>query len=182
VQQNCTVTFTASPGASVAALYSGESVSPVSGNPVTVTVEGGRAGILLRASRTPGSIVVTATNSCGLPSATVNLTSTAVSEPIPALPWGIVSANHGVSGPHLQSGALLRLKTVCTAKGIAISFPSGTEKTVQIIDCQGKTMASFTLKNGIPALVNQSVAGSGIFYAVWDDRGRQMLTKLNAVR
>jgi hypothetical protein len=182
VQQNCTITFTASPGASVAALYSGDSVAPASGNPVTVAVEGGRAGVLLRTTRTPGSIVVTATNSCGLPSATVNLTSTSVSEPIPALTWGAATASHGALDSHLQSGNALRLKSVCTGKGVAISFPPGIEKTVQIIDCQGKAMASFTLKNGMPALVGHGVVGSGILYAVWDDNGRQMLTRLNVVR
>jgi beta-galactosidase len=181
VQQNCVLTFTASPTTSITALYSEESANPMSGNSVTVTVEGGRAGILVRANRTPGNIVVTATNSCGLPSATVNLTSTAVSETIPALSWNAVSAER--PGTLLQSGnAPLRLKTVYTPKGIALSFPSGVDKTVRIIDCRGKTVAAFTLKNGVPALVDHGVMGSGVFYAAWDDQGGHMLTRLNMVR
>jgi hypothetical protein len=180
VQQSCTITFTASPAASITALYSGESVAPVSGNPVTVTVEGGRAGILLRTNRTPGAITVTATNSCGLPSATVNLTSTAVSETIPALGWDGSSANYGMFP---QSGNVrLRLKTVYTRKGIELSFPSGVDKTVRIVDCRGKTVAAFTLKNGASSFVDGNVTASGVFYAAWDDRGGQMLTRLNIVR
>jgi beta-galactosidase len=180
VQQNCSITFSASPGASVVALYPGDSAAKSSaGNPVTVQVEGGRAGILLRTNRTPGNIVVTATSSCGLPATTVNLTSIAVSEPIPTLSWETVSVS---PFSYLQSGEALRLKTAYTGKGIAISFPSGAQKTVGIMDCRGKTVASFTLKNGIPALLGRSITGSGIFYAVWDDNGRQMLTRLTIVR
>ena len=145
VQQNCTITFTATPGASVAALYSGESVSLTTGNPVTVTVEGGRAGILLRTTRTPGSIAVTATNSCGLPSATVNLTSSAASNPIPALPWNVVSSRQN---SHMQTGDALRLKAVCTGKGIAISFPSEAERTIQIFDCKGRQLLAIKGASG----------------------------------
>jgi hypothetical protein len=181
VQQNCTVTFSASPASCITALYSGDSVSPQSGNPVTVAFEGGRAGILLRTSRTPGTITVSASIGCGnLTAPSVTLTSNAVSEPIPTLQWGAVSTPTGAS---VQSGyTQLRLKTMHTEKGIVISFPMGIEKTVQIMDCQGKTVASFTLKNGMPVLVGHNVTGSGIMYAVWDDRGRQMLTRLNVVR
>ncbi len=179
VQQTCTVTFTATPAASVTALYSGESVAPVSGNPVTVTVEGGRAGILLRTSRTPGAITVTVTNSCGLPSNTVNLTSTAVNETLPTLSWGGVSVIPCIP---LQSPEVCRLKTAYAGKGILLSFPSGVEKNVQIIDCQGKTAASFALKNGAPALLSRSLIGNGIFYAVWNDKGGQMLARLNVIR
>jgi len=93
--------------------------------------------------------------------------------------WPPTSVLPGV--PH-QSNDVLRLKTVYNIKGVAISFPGGTEKTIRIINCQGKTMASYTLKNGIPALVNHGVTGNGIFYAVWDDNGRPMLSRLNIVR
>jgi Glycoside hydrolase family 2 C-terminal domain 5 len=181
VQQNCVLTFTASSATSITALYSEESANPKSGNPVTVTVEGGRAGILVRASRTPGNIVVNVTNSCGLPSGTVNLTSTAVNETIPALSWDGVSAERPGAFP--QSGNVpLRLKTAYTRKGIELSFPSGIDKTVRIVDCRGKTVAALTLKNGVPALVDHGVSGSGVFYAAWDDRGGHMLTRLNIVR
>jgi hypothetical protein len=179
VQQNCVLTFTASPATSITALYSEESANPKSGNSVTVTVEGGRAGVLVRASRTPGNIAVNVTNSCGLPPATVNLTSTAVSETIPALNWDATSL---LQGTHLQSGDALRLKIAYTGKGIAISFPSHVEKTVQIINCQGKTVCSYSLKDGKPALVGGGIIGCGVFYAAWDDRGGRMHTRLNIVR
>jgi len=182
LHQACNITFTVTAGASsVAMLYTGHSTAPTTGaSSVTCAVEGGRAGILLRTSTTPGTITVTVTNSCGLTNPPpVTLTSTASAEIIPALVWDGTSVR---SGSQLQSGDVLRLKTVYTGKGIMISFPSGAEKTVRIINCQGKIVASPTLKNGIPALVGHRVTGSGIFYAVWDDNGRRMLTRLNNVR
>ena len=75
-----------------------------------------------------------------------------------------------------------RLKIAYTAKGIALSFPSGVDKTVRIVDCRGKTVAAFTLKNGMPVLVDHGIAGSGVFYAAWDDLGGHELTRLNIVR
>jgi hypothetical protein len=179
VQQNCNITFAATPGTSVAALYTGHSASPTFGNPVTVGVEGGRAGILLRTSRTPGSITVTATNSCGLATVSTTLVSTAVNNSIPPLPWSVVSAR---TDSHMKTCDALRLKTVYPGKYIAISFPSGVKKTVRIIDYRGKTMASYTLKNGMPTLVDHNVTGIGIFYAIWDDNGRRMLARLNIIR
>jgi hypothetical protein len=166
---------------SVAMLYTGHSTAPTTGaSSVTCAVEGGRAGILLRTSTTPGTITVTMTNSCGLPNPPpVTLTSTAAAETIPALTWDGTSVK---SGSHLQTGDALRLKTVYTGKGIMISFPSGAEKNVKIINSQGKVVASHTLKNGVPALAGYRVIGSGIFYAVWDNNGRRMCTRLNSVR
>ncbi len=180
VQQNCTVTFSASPASCVTALCSGDSVSPQSGNPVTVAFEGGRAGILLRASRIPGGITVSATTSCGLTIAPVTVVSTAVTEPIPTLSWGgtgILPASY----VHPPTGQL-RLKTQFTGNGLAISFPAGVERTVQIIDCQGRTLASYVLKNGTSALVNRSATGNGAFYAIWDDSSSQTLTPITILR
>jgi beta-galactosidase len=177
----CNVTFTVSSGtSSVAMLYTGESVNPTSGaSAVTCAVEGGRAGIYLRTSTTPGAITVTATTSCGLAATTVGLTSTAADETLPTLSWGGTAVS-----PEFERriNDVARLKTAYTGKGIMISFPSKTEKTVHILNSQGKTVASYTLKNGIPALVSHSATGSGIFNAVWDDNGRRMLARLNMVR
>jgi hypothetical protein len=51
-----------------------------------------------------------------------------------------------------------------------------------LINSQGRTLASYSLKNGVPALVRRSVVGSGIFNAVWDDNGRRAIVRLNNVR
>jgi beta-galactosidase len=179
--QACNVTFTVSSGASsVAMLYTGESVNPASGaSTVACAVEGGRAGIFLRTSTIPGNIVVTATTSCGLSATTVNLTSTAADETLPTLVWDGTSVNSG-SQPGFND--VLRLKTVYTGKGIMISFPKGTEKTVRIMNSQGRILASYTLKNGIPVLVDHRVVASGILYAVWDDADRRIRVRLNNVR
>jgi beta-galactosidase len=173
----CNVTFSVTSGASsVAMLYTGESGNPTSGaSSVTCAVEGGRAGIFLRTSTTPGNIVVTAGTSCGLSATTVNLTSTAADETIPSLIWDGTSVN---SVSQLRFNDALRLKIVHTGKGIMISFPSGVEKTVQIINSQGKTIAFYTLKKGVPALVGHKDIGSGIFTAVWNDNGRRAVTRM----
>jgi hypothetical protein len=179
VQQSCVLTFTASQSSAITALYSEESANPKSGNPsVTVTVEGGRAGVLLRASRTPsnGPIVVTVTNNCNLPTVTASVTTVAANETIPNLETSVLQNDYR------KTGEGLRLKTVSTMKGIAISFPAGVEKSVRIINCQGKTVAAFILKNGMPALMDGTVGASGVFYAAWDDNGQQRLARLNIVR
>jgi hypothetical protein len=177
----CNITFTVTTGASsVAMLYTGHSTGPTSGaSAVTCAVEGGRAGCVLRTSRIAGAIVVTATSSCGLTQTTVPLNSSTVTEPVPPLVWGGVGVQHGLQ---LNSQEPQRLKTVYTAKGVALSFPSGAEKKVRIIDCQGREAASFTLKNATPVYFGRSNTGSGIFYAVWNDNGRRLLTRLAAVR
>jgi hypothetical protein len=180
-QEACNVTFAVSSGASsVAMLYTGESANPTSGaSSVTCAVEGGRAGIFLRTSTTPGNIVVTATTSCGLAATTVNLTSVGATETIPALVWDGTAVSPGF-GRRVNDA--LRLKAVYTGKGIMISFPSGAEKAVKIINCQGKTVASYILNKGIPALVSRGDIGSGIFDAVWDDNGRRAVLRMNMVR
>jgi Beta-galactosidase/beta-glucuronidase len=164
----CNITFTASPAGCVSALYSGHSTSPTSGNPVTCAVEGGRAGVLLRTSRTAGAITVTAASSCGLTSAsaTVNLTSTTVSESFasPVFPQQ--------PAQHLQEiEASKRLAVSYTGKGAVIIFPPGAEKTVCLLNCQGKTVAAFTLKER-KILVDRHSMANGIVYVAWKINGR----------
>jgi beta-galactosidase len=178
VQTACNITFTASPAGCVTALYTGHSTAPTSGNPVTCAVEGGRAGILVRTSRTAGTITVTATSSCGLTAASVNITSNAVTEPIPTFAWGTVPV---LKDNLSQFNTMRELKTVYTGKGILLSFPTGMEKSVKIINGQGKVVASYALKNGKQVLVDKNVTGNGIFYAVWNENGRKQMA-LNIVR
>ena len=69
-----------------------------------------------------------------------------------------------------------------TARGVMLSFPAGVEKTVRIIDIQGRERGAYVLKNGAGVLVNRSIGGgSGIVYAVWDEGGHRMLARLNTV-
>jgi hypothetical protein len=180
VHTNCNVTFTASPAASVRLLYGGHSTSLTdSGNPVTVAVEGGRAGVLLRTSRTSGTITVIATNSCSLNADTVTLTSSAVQEVMPAFAWG---TSAGMENLKQRTAPASHLKILYTGKGAVISFPSGVQREVRIIDCRGKTLARYALKNGLPRLIDRTYTGSGIFYVAWSDNGRRMEMQLNMVR
>jgi hypothetical protein len=182
VHAACNVTFTASPASCVRLLYGGHSTSLTdSGNPVTVAVEGGRAGVLLRTSRSAGTITVSATATCVSSTPSVTLTSTApIAETIGPFAWSASATL--AAGPKGRTRAA-RLITAYTARGLLISFPAGTDKTVHIIDCQGRERASYRLKDGAAVLVgHRSAAGNGIVYAAWDDDGRRMLTRLNMVR
>ena len=178
-QMPCNVTFTATPASCVRLLYGGNSTSTTdSGNPVTVGVEGGRCGVLLRASRTAGTITVIAANSCSLNADTVTLTSSPVSEVMPTFAW----APSGTGKNNRREVPMLHLRIIYTAKGAAISFPSGSKKEVQIIDCQGRTHASYALEKGVSLIVDRTRTGSGIFYLAWSNNGRRMLTRLSMVR
>jgi hypothetical protein len=180
VHANCNVTFTASPASCVRLMYGGHSTSLTdSGNPVTVGVEGGRAGVLLRTSRTAGNITVSATATCVSSTPSVTLTSTAPApETTGPFAWSSSAVRHAsLKGPVEAP----RLKTACTDKGVLISFPAGVSKTVHIIDCQGKERASYALQGGAAVLIDHRSVGSGIVYAEWDDNGRRILTRLNIV-
>jgi hypothetical protein len=178
---NCNVTFTASPASCVRLLYGGHSTSLTdSGNPVTVAVEGGRAGVLLRTSRTAGTITVSATASCVSSTPSVTLTSTAPTpETIGPFSWS--TSAERFSRPKVPVKTL-RMKVAYIAKGVTLSFPQEIDKTVRIIDCQGKGLALHALKGGAAAFVGRGSVGCGIVYAVWDNSGRRMLTRLNMVK
>jgi hypothetical protein len=173
----CNITFTASPAGAVAALYSGASVSPTSGNPVTVAVEGGRAGILLRTTTTAGAITVTATSSCGLTAATMNLTSSPVSENIVT---PIVASQP--SQRMLSVDASKQLTISYSGKNAIVHFPAGAEKTACLLNCQGRTMATAMLKDGGGIVVDRSVMENGIVYIAWNSNGRKVFSMLNGVR
>jgi beta-galactosidase len=150
-----------------------------SGNLTSVTDSalGGRAGVLLRTTNTPGTIYVTATSSCGIPTANITLTSKQVTESYNDT--GAVSAVPGLYSR--KPGDILRPKIAITAKGMMISFPS-KEKTVWIMNCRGEKVASYTLRNGTPQLVDRVMTGNGVFWVVWNDNGRQAALRLSMVR
>jgi hypothetical protein len=181
VHTNCNVTFTASPASCVRLLYGGHSTSLTdSGNPVTVAVEGGRAGVLLRTSRTAGTITVSATATCVSTTPSVALTSTApAAETIGPFAWSGSAERHASLKDPVESS---RLRIAYTVKGVRISFPAGIDKPVHIVDCQGKERASYVLSGGAAVHVDRASMGNGIFYIAWSDNGHPMLTRLNTVR
>lgn len=174
VHTPCDITFTASPATSIAALYSGHSVTPTSGNPVTVPVEGGRAGILLRTTTTPGSITVTATSSCNLPSASVSVTSMPYSEPLTSVTFRPAK---GLNGPALNK----RLNVFYSGKVAIISFPRGADKDVRVLNSQGRTIAVSTLQNGNKCVVDRKTMENGILFIAWSYNGRKIASMVNGV-
>jgi len=173
----CSIAFTASPAAAVTALYTGHSTAPTSGNPVTVAVEGGRAGILLRTTTTPGAITVTAVSSCGLSSATVNLSSTQVTENI-----GTAVAPRQPAAGFMGSAASKRLELSYIGNTAVITFPAGAEKTVRLLNCQGRTVAASTLRDGNKIVVDGKMLGNGILYVAWNFNGRKIMSMVNGMR
>jgi len=171
IAQNCNITWTVTGGAT---LYPGTGFT---GNLTTVTDSalGGRATVLLRTTTTAGPITVTATSSCGLPEASIDLTSTPVTES------DYTSVRQGLLLQETSS-ATSRLRAVYSEKGVTLTFPAGVGKSVQIINVQGKMIATYTLRNGTPIFINHKVASGGVCFAAWSDNGRRMVTKLNMVQ
>jgi hypothetical protein len=173
IAQACNITWTVTGGAT---LYPGTGTV---GNLTTVTDSalGGRATVLVRTTTTAGPITLTAKSSCGLPAASITLTSTAVTEPF-------IAASTAVRRELIRQaqGGISALKVVYSEKGALLSFPAGIEKNVQIVNLQGKTIAAYTLRNGVPALVSRRQVSREICFAVWNDGSRRMVTKLNLVQ
>jgi hypothetical protein len=143
----------------------------------SVTVQGGRAGALLRTTSTAGAITVTATSSCGLSVATVNLTSTPVTENITTP----ISSQQ----PALRSQGLdisKQLAISYSGKNAIVNFPVGVEKTVRLLNCQGRTMATAMLKDGNKIVVDRSAMENGILYISWNINGHKILSMVNGVR
>jgi beta-galactosidase len=177
VQTPCNITFTVT---GPATLFPDTCVEggTLTGNVTTATTKmrGGRCGVLLRTTTTPGPITVTATSSCGLTSASVNITSTPVTESY------YTSVHQGQELSQRTRGTSSQLRVAYSEKGVILSFPVGVEKSVQIINVQGKTIATYTLRNGIPIFINHKVVSGGVCFAAWSDNGRRMVTKLNLVQ
>ncbi len=174
VQEDCKITFTASPASCCTGLYPGDTAATTAGDPVTVSFEGGRAAILLRTSRTPGTITVSATTSCNLPVASVTVTSVAATEVLPALSWDNVSV---LPQNRCFAKEVSPLKLEHNPKGVLISFAQGEDRRMGIIGCQGRILASFSLKKGVSKLIPRSTIGSGVFFAVWEAEGKQGVTR-----
>jgi hypothetical protein len=89
----------------------------------------------------------------------------------------IISVKHGLQ-QRMQNKSP-RLQTVYSEKGVMLSFPAGVEKNVQIINVQGKTIISLTLRNGTPEVISRKTAGNTLCFATWSDNGCRMVKKLN---
>jgi hypothetical protein len=147
---------------------------------VTVAVEGGRAGVLLRTSRSAGTITVSGTATCVSSTPSVTLTSTApAAESIGPFSWSGSVLRYVPSEGSIETP---RLRAVQTARGVRISFNEGMGGTVHMYDSQGKMRASFALQKGADALVDRGSVGSGIVYAVGDYNGRRMLVRFTILQ
>ena len=175
----CNITFAVTAGASsVAMMYTGNSTSPTSGaSSVVCGVEGGRAGILLRTSTTPGSITVTAASACGgLTPATVNLITTQVTENITT-----ALAPQSLTG-FIGADASKRVELAYVGKTAIMTFPVGADKTVRLLNSQGRTVATSTLGIGNKISVDAGKLGNGILYVAWNLNGHKIMSMVNGVR
>jgi hypothetical protein len=144
---------------------------------VVCGVEGGRAGILLRTSTTPGSITVTAASACGgLTPATVNLISTQVTENITT-----AIAPQSLTG-FIGADASKRVELAYVGKTAIMTFPIGADKTVRLLNSQGRTVATSTLGIGNKISVDAGKLGNGILYVAWNLNGHKIMSMVNGVR
>ncbi len=177
IAQACNITWTVSP-AGMATLFPGTGTSySLTATQITDSALGGRATLLLRTTTTPGTITVIATSSCGLPADTITLTSNPATESYVATP---VSVHQGLI--QQTRGATSRLRAVYADGGVTLPFPEGGQKVVQIINIQGKTLASYVLRNGTSIFISHKVIGRGLCFAAWSDNGHRMLTTLHFIQ
>jgi hypothetical protein len=173
VQTATNITFTATPAGCVAALYPGDSTAKTSGNPVTMPVEGGRAGVLLRTTTTSGNITVTASG--GGFTQTVQLTSQQVSE-------NYYTGAVPVAAQLRQVNAnMRRLSMTSGARGYFFRCPPENSGYLRIVNMQGKTVFYRAAKKGETLFVKRTLVGSGVFYATWEDGATRVLSRMTMV-
>ena len=115
------------------------------------------------------------TTSCNIPVASVTVTSVAATR-------SIASAQLGqrfcfAPEPLLRFKEVYLFKLEHNPKGVLISFAQGEDRRMGIIGCQGRILASFSLKKGVSKLIPRSTIGSGVFFAVWEAEGKQGVTR-----
>ena len=171
----CNITFTVS---GPATLFPGTGGTGTTGGNVTtatVTVQGGRAGALLRTTTTPGNITVTATSSCGLTVAPVTLSSQQVAESYYTGAVPVVAQLRQVNA----NGQ--RLCMTSGARGHFFQCPAERDGYLRIVNMQGKTIFFRAAKKGETLFVNRLVMGTGVFYATWEDGAMRASSRLTMV-
>ena len=160
------VTFSVSPAGS-GTIFGGASSA-------AVPAQAGRAGAMLRTTTTPSTMTVTAAYT-GLSTATLTLTTSPVSE-------SYIEGSVGVA-PRTTSGnrpGAFALRVVSTVKGYAFSCPLQTG-CLSVIDCRGKTLYSMRVAKGVQPVIGRGTMGAGLYYAVWDNGGQRLMTRVNAL-
>jgi hypothetical protein len=69
-----------------------------------------------------------------------------------------------------------------SGKNAIVHFPAGAEKTIRVLNCQGKTLACAALQDGNKVVIDRAIMGAGILYAAWNIHGRKMLSMVTYVR
>ena len=157
------VTFTVNPAAA-ATIFGGNTVAALAG----------RAGAFLRTTTTPSTISVTAAYS-GLPSATLTLTTLPVSE---SYTEGPVSIHAPMSRRMCE--AAYALTVLPTSRGYLFHCPPAPGR-LRIVNYLGKMIFSAEVKKGSAVMVHRRTLGSGLFYGIWDNGARRVLTPVRVV-
>ncbi|HAJ80065.1 MAG TPA: hypothetical protein DCO75_09870, partial [Fibrobacteres bacterium] len=168
---DCNIAFTISP-ATAGTLF--PDTGSTYGTSVTVPVRGGRTGVLLRTTTTPGSITVTATPGNSLAAASMTLQSVTATE---SYYEGDVPVVKKLVNSAVKTD--LKLRTRYSGNNIIITSPFAEEKTLHIVNCRGETVASYRLKKGGFLVIDRRTTGEGIYYAVCNDAGRRIFAKIN---
>ncbi|MBN2036826.1 MAG: beta galactosidase jelly roll domain-containing protein [Chitinispirillaceae bacterium] len=161
---NGPVTYTVSP-ASGATIFGGNRQPAYAG----------RAGVFLRTTTTPATITVTAAYG-NLPPASITLTTVQDTNHTP--PFGAVSADNIASQQGIPEVSSLHISS--SVKDYLFHCPRSSAGRLSIIDLQGRTAFVRDVGRGDVITIPRRMLGTGIYFGMWDDGLRQMISRINA--
>jgi hypothetical protein len=161
---NGTVTYTVTPAG--AGTIFGGNVQPA---------YAGRAGAFLRTTTTPATITVTAAYT-GLTTASITLTTLADTNRVP--PFGPSYVKNPMMVQLLPDA--YRLKITTTPRDYAFQCPLASPGRLSIINCQGRTVFTRDVGQGSTLVIHRQMLGIGVYYGVWDNGARRVISRVNA--
>jgi beta-galactosidase len=162
---NGNVTYTVAP-ASAATIFGGN-VQPA---------YAGRAGAFLRTTTTPGTITVTAAYG-SLPTASITLIT--VQDTNQAPPFGAVSVKTPLLSQY--SPDAYKLNIGGSSKNYLFHCPAASAGRLSVLDCQGRTVFAADAAQGATVVMHRRTLGTGVYYGVWDNGARRVISCVNSV-
>jgi hypothetical protein len=138
---------------------------------------GGKAAAYLRTSKSAGAFTVTATypSKSSISSATINLTTSAVS---PEVYIDQVSAIKSPARISIQPG---KLAMNSGAMGFTFRCPASSAGILKIIDIRGRAVFSSAVLNNASVYVKKISLGAGTFYAIWSNAGQHLVVRFSNI-
>jgi hypothetical protein len=137
----------------------------------------GRAGAFLRTTTTPGTITVTAAYA-GLPTASITLTTVQDTNHVPPLSVTNVVKNQALL---LVLPDAYKLRITYSSKDYLFHCPIASSGRLSIVDCKGQMVYTVNAGQGSTVAVPRQILGSGLYYGVWDNGARRVVSPLTSV-